>query len=104
MTRPPEELMVNVPANVKSAINNALLKTGLNQNVIQKPQTRKCQRCKRTGHYASNCYAQTDTCCNHLSDTSEDEEQEGVCYRCGRGGHYSSECYAKTNANGKYLS
>ena len=52
----------------------------------------KCFRCKRSGHFISQCYAKT------MAD-----ETNNNCFRCKRSGHLISECYAKTMADGKLI-
>ncbi len=73
-----------------------------------KPSSQKgtCHRCGRSGHWASKCYARTDTDGNNLSDVefeSESEEDENACHRCGRSGHWASKCYARRHIDGSEI-
>ena len=71
-----------------------------------------CLRCGRPGHFASGCYARTDTRGVPIDDTSTESEGEGesdggspggACYRCGRRGHYAPDCYARTDVSGRRI-
>jgi predicted GIY-YIG superfamily endonuclease len=86
-----------------------------------------CFRCKRPGHFASQCYARTMADGSIISEVDEEEDvwvcevcdkefdTEYVaiqhqktcgrrsCHRCGRQGHYANQCYASRHTNGKEL-
>ncbi len=62
-----------------------------------------CRRCGRSGHWASNCYARTDTDGNDLSASESEEDDDNACHRCGRSGHWASNCYARRHIDGSEL-
>ena len=62
-----------------------------------------CFRCKRTGHFANQCYAKTtvDRDLIECEDESYDSiENYTSCDRCGRNGHSTYQCYAKKTVDG----
>ncbi len=66
-----------------------------------------CFRCKRSGHFANQCYAKTTVDGNLIEceDESEDESYDLIknytsCNRCGRNGHNIGNCYAKKTVDG----
>jgi len=89
--------------------------------------TNVCYRCGRPGHYASSCYARTNTHGEYIDDSDDDDDDDDVideydddddvideydddddehnivCYRCGRPGHYASSCYARTRVDGRII-
>jgi predicted GIY-YIG superfamily endonuclease len=74
-----------------------------------------CFRCKRKGHFVSECYAKTDVNGKNISDDEDDDDEDDdeededeweninnkkVCERCERIGHRKENCYAKTTVDG----
>ena len=84
-----------------------------------------CFRCKRSGHFANECYAKTTIddvliedekdiwCCEYCNEEFESkakveiheqlckiETNKSKCLKCGRNGHNIDNCYAKTTVNG----
>lgn len=101
MTEPPEELVSDVPANIKNAVKNAVK----NKHVIS------CHRCGRSGHTLSNCYAKTtingkvlDQSDNEEEDNEEEdnESESNTCYTCGKFGHWAIDCYANSSFDDEY--
>ena len=57
----------------------------------------RCSRCRRTGHYIRDCYANTYVNGDII------EESKRYCRRCGRDGHVINQCYASTYVNGDII-
>lgn len=72
----------------------------------------KCVRCGRESHFVADCFANTDTRGNRLSDAessskvefvsyeSDSDDQQLNCFRCGREGHFAPSCYASYHVKG----
>lgn len=61
---------------------------------------RKCFRCGRHGHLASDCYARTHAQGRPLPCL---EMEQDTCDRCGRNGHTVDVCFARTTYEGRPL-
>lgn len=64
-----------------------------------------CNRCGRTGHHESQCYARTYVNGDELEEeeSSSEEMEEDCCRRCGRPGHWQAGCYARSTVDGEPL-
>jgi predicted GIY-YIG superfamily endonuclease len=69
----------------------------------KKPTAKKiqvvlCYNCGLAGHYANQCFAESED----ESDCDYDNHCF-CCFRCGRDGHWVNECYASTDVYGNKL-